>query len=143
VIRPSLAAAALAALTLAAAPLSLRDASAQAQGAAPQQGQTINPQQPGAQGGVPYQGWKMFHVYCYRCHGTDAIHNEAMPGPDLRDSIKSITWEQYEQTVKEGRLPKGMPAWGELLTEQQVKDIYAYLVARSNGSLKPGRPDEQ
>jgi mono/diheme cytochrome c family protein len=96
-----------------------------------------------ATGGSVYQGWKMFHVYCYRCHGTDAIHNPSMPGPDLRDSVKSIAPEQYHQTVKEGRLPKGMPAWGQLLTEKQVKDVYAYLLARSNGSLKPGRPDEQ
>jgi mono/diheme cytochrome c family protein len=96
-----------------------------------------------ATGGSVYQGWKMFHVYCYRCHGTDAIHNPSMPGPDLRDSVKSLAPEQYHQTVKEGRLPKGMPAWGQLLTEKQVKDVYAYLLARSNGSLKPGRPDEQ
>jgi mono/diheme cytochrome c family protein len=137
-------ASALVALVLAGAPGGAVPARAQ-QAADPrevaQQGDKNAAEQ--ATGGSVYQGWKMFHVYCYRCHGTDAIHNPSMPGPDLRDSVKSLPPDQYHQTVKDGRLPKGMPAWGQLLTEKQVKDVYAYLLARSNGSLKPGRPDEQ
>ena len=31
-----------------------------------------------------YQGWKWFHVYCYRCHGEDAIGGVNPAAPDLR-----------------------------------------------------------
>ncbi len=90
-----------------------------------------------------YQGWKMFHVYCYRCHGTDAVANPGLPGPDLRKSVQALSDQDFQHVVKDGRLPKGMPAWGELLTDQQVKQIRSYLEVRASGVLKPGRPDEQ
>ncbi len=32
-----------------------------------------------------YDGWKMFHVYCYRCHGTDAMGSDI--APNLRHSL--------------------------------------------------------
>ncbi len=90
-----------------------------------------------------YQGWKWWHVYCYRCHGTDANSNPALPGPDLKRSIKILPREEFVKTVGEGRLAKGMPAWGQLLTDQQIEQVYAYVQARADGTLKPGRPDEQ
>jgi mono/diheme cytochrome c family protein len=90
-----------------------------------------------------YQGWKWFHVYCYRCHGTDAVSNTSLPGPDLRTSIKNLPREEFFKAVHEGRLPKGMPAWGQLLTEQQIHAVYAYVDARAQERLKAGRPDEQ
>src|SRR3989454_2691496 len=31
-----------------------------------------------------YQGWKWFHVYCFRCHGEDAIGGVSPAAPDLR-----------------------------------------------------------
>lgn len=88
-----------------------------------------------------YQGWKTFHVYCYRCHGTDAMGSDL--APNLRHSVGpqgSVTHEVFVTTVKEGRLPKGMPAWKAILTDEQIENLYAYLKARSNGSLAAGRP---
>ena len=88
-----------------------------------------------------YQGWKTFHVYCYRCHGVDAMGSDL--APNLRHSVSpegSVTHEVFVQTVKEGRLPKGMPAWKELLSDEQIENLYAYLKARSEGRLAPGRP---
>ncbi len=90
-----------------------------------------------------YQGWKWYSVYCDRCHGLDANSNAGLPGPDLKASVKALSKEAFFKTVQEGRLPKGMPAWGTLLTEKQIGEIYAYVHARSDGTLKPGRPDEQ
>lgn len=88
-----------------------------------------------------YQGWKWYHVYCYRCHGTDA--NAGVLAPDLKGSVKVLSKEDFFKTVQDGRLPKGMPAWGQLLEDKQVGEVYAYLRARSDGTLKEGRPDEQ
>jgi hypothetical protein len=33
-----------------------------------------------------------------------------------------------------------MPGFAVLLEDQQIADIYAYLIARSSGKLGPGRP---
>lgn len=88
-----------------------------------------------------YTGWKYFHVYCYRCHGTDAFGGQL--APDLRHSVGplgSVTHEVFVTTVKEGRLTKGMPTWKALLTDDQIEGLWAYLQARSSGRLAPGRP---
>jgi mono/diheme cytochrome c family protein len=90
-----------------------------------------------------YQGWKWYHVYCDRCHGLDANSNTGLPGPDLKASVKALSKEDIVKAIRDGRLPKGMPGWGTLLTEEQIGELYAYVHARANGTLKPGRPDEQ
>ena len=88
-----------------------------------------------------YQGWKTFHVYCYRCHGVDALGSDL--APNLRHSVSpqgSVTHEVFVTTVKNGRLEKGMPAWKALLTDDQIENLYAYVKARSERRLAAGRP---
>ena len=88
-----------------------------------------------------YQGWKWFHVYCYRCHGTDALGSTL--APDLRHSVSpqgTATRDAFLTTVRDGRIAKGMPAWSALLNQRQIEELYAYIKARSDGRLAPGRP---
>jgi mono/diheme cytochrome c family protein len=86
-----------------------------------------------------YNGWKTFAVNCTRCHGEDAIGSTI--APNLMKSLREhVDHEVFVQTVKNGRPDKGMPTWGPLLTDKQVEDLYAYLKARSEGRLAPGRP---
>jgi mono/diheme cytochrome c family protein len=88
-----------------------------------------------------YQGWKTFHVYCYRCHGTDAMGSTL--APNLRHSVSSegsVTHAVFVTTVKEGRPEKGMPTWKALLDDEQIENLYAYVRARSAGTLAAGRP---
>lgn len=88
-----------------------------------------------------YQGWKTFHVYCYRCHGTDALGSDL--APNLRQSVSeqgSVTKDVFMTTVKEGRVPKGMPGWKTVLSDEQVEQLYAYVKARSDKRLAAGRP---
>ena len=63
--------------------------------------------------------------------------------PNLRHSVSpqgSVTHAVFIQTVTEGRLAKGMPSWKEMLTPEQMENVYAYLMARSKGELAAGRP---
>jgi mono/diheme cytochrome c family protein len=88
-----------------------------------------------------YQGWKWFHVYCYRCHGTEALGSTL--GPDLRHSVSpqgAVTRDIFLTTVRDGRMAKGMPPWNSLLNQRQIEQLYAYVKARSDGRLAPGRP---
>ena len=88
-----------------------------------------------------YQGWKWFHVYCYRCHGTDALGSTL--APNLRHSVSpqgTVTRDVFLTTVRDGRIAKGMPSWNALLNQRQIEQLYAYITARSEGRLAPGRP---
>jgi mono/diheme cytochrome c family protein len=88
-----------------------------------------------------YEGWKMFSVYCYRCHGVDAMGGGI--APNLRHSVSSegsVTHEVFITTVTNGRLEKGMPSWKALLSTEQMEDLWQYINARSSNRLYPGRP---
>ncbi|MDQ2929230.1 MAG: cytochrome c [Gemmatimonadota bacterium] len=88
-----------------------------------------------------YQGWKMFAVYCYRCHGVDAMGGGI--APNLRQSVSSegrVTHDVFIPTVTYGRTALGMPAWRELLSPEQIEDLWLYITARSTNRLYPGRP---
>lgn len=94
-----------------------------------------------------YQGWKWFHVYCFRCHGEDAIGGVNPAAPDLRwvlsPAAKAYPRDSFEYTTLNGRLDKGMPAWKVLLDTAAVKQLYLYVKARSDGWLRPGRPHRE
>jgi len=91
-----------------------------------------------------YQGWKWWHVYCYRCHGEDAIGGINPAAPDLRWALSpsgaNFPRDSFVNTALNGRLAKGMPAWNVLLDTSAIAELYLYVKARSDGWLKPGRP---
>ena len=91
-----------------------------------------------------YQGWKWWHVYCYRCHGEDARNPILPSAPDLRMSLsptgKAFPRDSFVHTALTGRLEKGMPAWNVMLDTTAIQELYLYVKARSDGWLKPGRP---
>jgi len=91
-----------------------------------------------------YQGWKWWHVYCFRCHGEDAMHPVLATAPDLRWAVSptgaNFPRDSFVYTAWNGRPAKGMPAWNVLLDSSAIQEIYQYVKARSDGWLKPGRP---
>jgi mono/diheme cytochrome c family protein len=93
--------------------------------------------------GKTYQGWKYYNLNCARCHGEDVSGTTI--APHLITSLKSdgpiATKELFIQTVCEGRIPKGMPAWCQTgMTPAEIDTIYAYVKGRSDAKLHPGRP---
>ena len=91
-----------------------------------------------------YQGWKWWHVYCYRCHGEDAIGGVNPAAPDLRWALSAsganFPRDSFVNTALNGRAAKGMPAWKVLLDTSAIHELYLYVKARSDGWLKAGRP---
>lgn len=94
---------------------------------------------------VEYQGWKYYHVYCERCHGPDALG--AVDAADLRYSISSeggITADSFRVIVRKGtKNPeenKVMKGFENLMDDQRIDQVYAYIKARSEGRLAAGRP---
>jgi len=87
-----------------------------------------------------YSGWKWWHVYCYRCHGTNAIATSV--APSLIDPYKRMTLPTFVSTARNGRPTLGMQSWRKLLDDKQLAQIYLYVQARTDKVLPPGRPDE-
>jgi len=87
-----------------------------------------------------YQGWKWWHVYCYRCHGVDALGTTT--APNLTDPNEKFTRPEFLRIVRTGVPKTAMQAWNKLLDDQQIGQVYVYVRARADKVLPPGRPDE-
>ena len=87
-----------------------------------------------------YQGWKWWHVYCYRCHGVDALGTTT--APNLTDPNEKFTRAEFMRIVKTGKANTAMQSWSKLLDDKQIGEVYVYVKARADKVLPPGRPDE-
>jgi mono/diheme cytochrome c family protein len=90
-----------------------------------------------------YDGWKQYNLNCARCHGEDVLGTTI--APHLLMSLKPDgpinTKEAFLQVVCAGRPEKGMPSWCALgMDPPTIEKIYAYVKARSDAKMSPGRP---
>jgi mono/diheme cytochrome c family protein len=82
-----------------------------------------------------FQTWRA--AACDRCHGAN---QEGMVGPSLINSLKTLSQADFDKTVRDGRLDKGMVSFS---ANQQVManlpQLYAYLKGRSDGAITRSR----
>jgi mono/diheme cytochrome c family protein len=110
-------------------------------GAAPPSGQA-------EQGGalqvteVEYEGWRQYSVNCARCHGQDVL-----PNPVAANLLISLgpggpidTEQKFFEVVNEGRPDRGMPAFKDIMSPEQIRAVYAYVEGRAEKRIAPGRP---
>lgn len=73
-------------------------------------------------------GHEIFNGTCAHCHGPDAV--QAVRRIDLRllrHRYGDETQAVFHETVTHGRPAKGMPNWSGIFTEDEFKEIFAYL----------------
>ncbi len=75
--------------------------------------------------GVPGRGAEVFARNCQACHGEGAMGGA---GPKLARNRILKNEEAFWETVLHGRGP--MPAWGAVLSHQDIADIHAWLSTR-------------
>lgn len=75
------------------------------------------------------KGREVFNGTCAHCHGPDAVQAERHI--DLRllkkrygNDMEATFWK----TVHEGRPSKGMPSWKGIFSDEDLGDVYAYLL---------------
>ncbi len=114
--------------------------------------------------GSAYAGWRVYQQRCAGCHGTAADGSGGAPSLLLRlqglgpQRFVDLVLRRYEadmlppgqgspresvvdEVVDRRRGTLTMPAWqGEPVVNAHVMDLYAYLAARSEGKVGPGRP---
>jgi PQQ-dependent dehydrogenase (methanol/ethanol family) len=75
------------------------------------------------------EGEELYALYCQRCHGVDVISAGGIP--DLRRSTAE-THGLFEAIVLGGaRQALGMPAHGDVLSPEQVRQIQSYVLSRA------------
>jgi mono/diheme cytochrome c family protein len=86
-------------------------------------------------------GWRTWRAMaCERCHGAA---QEGLVGPSLVNSLKTLTKDQFKETVLNGRIEKGMPNFGgSKMVVENIDNLYAYLKGRSDGAIQPGHLQE-
>jgi len=89
---------------------------------------------------LEYEGWRQYMVNCARCHGDDDVGG--VMAPDLRASLVkgAVDSASFHAVVSTGRRGNGMPGFEDVLTDEQVAGILAYVQARATGRLSSGRP---
>ena len=75
--------------------------------------------------GVPARGADIFEHNCQACHGAMAIGGM---GPKLVKTPILKHEDLFTETVLHGR--GAMPAWGSVLSSQDIVDIHAWLMTR-------------
>lgn len=89
-----------------------------------------------------YKGFKLYRNWCARCHGT---YGQGLVGPNLADSLNKITYEEFLETIANGKMGQigMMPGWDN---NKQVmdgrKDIYRYLKARADSAIGVEKPSK-
>ncbi len=79
------------------------------------------------------EGSKLYGTTCFACHGFGAVSSGATP--DLRRAT-TATHETFAEIVLGGlREPLGMPAFDDLLSAEQVRQIQAYVLSRARESV--------
>ncbi len=78
-------------------------------------------------------GQEVFNGTCAHCHGPNAVQSERKI--DLRLLRKRYAEEMeatFWKTVNDGRPSKGMPAWKDVFSVEQLTNVLAYLKSVQN-----------
>lgn len=73
------------------------------------------------------KGRQLYKQACYKCHGNNGISGGTIP--DLRNFAAKADHYEMFMVIQAGRLDRGMPAWNDYLTEDEIKKIVVYVKA--------------
>jgi quinohemoprotein ethanol dehydrogenase len=80
-------------------------------------------------------GKALYHTFCSSCHGDSATGSGVLP--DLRYSGLIKSPEAFDMTVRQGtRVDKGMVAFKNEVSPQDLEKIRAYVIHRANEDKK-------
>lgn len=89
----------------------------------------------------PVEGRFIFEANCEQCHGLDGRGGGAVP---RLQSYPLGAEEHFVSAVLQGRNSRGMPPWGGLLAEAQVRSVFAYVHALVPVvEISPGATEEE
>ncbi len=91
-----------------------------------------------------FVGWRTYHAFCHVCHAQNAVGSTF--APSLVDRLQVIDKERFLDAVANGYTGQigVMPPWKDNPNiSKRYEELWAYLKARSDGVLPPGRPERK
>jgi len=91
-----------------------------------------------------YIGWRTFHGNCHVCHAQDAVGSTF--APNLLARMQDFDFDTFVDRTANGYTGQVgvMPPWKDNPNvSNKYKELFAYLKARSDGTLPPGRPKKK
>ena len=91
-----------------------------------------------------YIGWRTFHGFCHVCHAQDAVGSSF--APNLLGRMQDFDFDMFVERTANGYTGQVgvMPAWKDNPNvNNKYQELFAYLKARSDGVLTPGRPKKK
>lgn len=90
------------------------------------------PQAVGATGGDPVNGKAVYEKNCAACHGPKGYGDGyTRLNPPVADLASSTTQNKADtdliKTIREGRPNTAMGSWRFVLSEQEIRDVVAYI----------------
>lgn len=88
---------------------------------------------------VVADGKAAFMTNCASCHGQKG---EGLIGPNLTDEywLHGAEMTEVYKVVKDGVTAKGMPAWGSILTQDEVVGVTAYIESIKDTNVSGKEP---
>ncbi len=90
-----------------------------------------------------FTGWRFYHAFCHVCHAQDGVGSTF--APSLVERLQVIDRERFDDVLENGYTGQigVMPGWKDNPNiSKRYDELYAYLKARSDGVLPPGRPQK-
>ena len=94
--------------------------------------------------GDTYIGWRTYHGFCHVCHAQDAVGSTF--APSLVDRMQEVDFDLFLDRTNNGYTGQVgvMPGWKDNPNvSKRYNELYAYLRARADGALPPGRPKKK
>jgi hypothetical protein len=91
-----------------------------------------------------YIGWRTFHGNCHVCHAQDAVVSSF--APNFMSRMQDFDFDMFVDRTANGYTGQVgvMPPWKDNPNvNKKYKELFAYLKARSDGVLPPGRPKKK
>ena len=84
------------------------------------------------------EGYKLYSNHCSVCHGAAAASSHSIP--DLRN-LPMVFYDNFEDVVRGGMMEgAGMPNFAAVLSEEEVKAVYAYVIYEAHALREEQEP---
>jgi cytochrome c oxidase cbb3-type subunit 3 len=87
---------------------------------------------------VRKMGMRMFGNSCAQCHGADAKGSYGFPNLSDNDWLYGGSPDEIKASITNGRLGT-MPAWGDIIGDQGVTDVTAYVLSVNGREADPAQ----
>lgn len=74
-------------------------------------------------------GKQVYISFCLACHGDEDTQIDSPSNLFDNKWYQDSGFSSIEKTIREGVIEKGMPGWGQMIPDQDIESVIAYLAS--------------